>query len=283
MRSLLVAIAIAPGLLAQAPFQAQSASTISYVTKGDEKTVEIHNVAYEVSSEQIPGRPPKERLLLRKTSVEKQVLGDIGEEATTTLEAWPLGTDLKAKPLYALKLTGREGQTVDNALWVASRGTEEVDWWSVYKLGTGQHLFDTYVPLLKFSITLDIQKVRYVGLEVPPDDAADKRLKEPHVLGVLTYASEDKVLHEALLTYDDVQQARLLRSFADETHEVSLVEGPRPVAKGVEPTRKIKITFSENWPSPPSVQEVVIPILGDDLDLAHAQLPAKMHIAAWRR
>src|SRR5579863_2439163 len=121
MRSLLVAIAIAPGLLAQAPFQAQSASTISYVTKGDEKTVEIHNVAYEVSSEQIPGRPPKERLLLRKTSVEKQVLGDIGEEATSTLEAWPLGTDLKAKPLYALKLTGREGQTVDNALWVASR------------------------------------------------------------------------------------------------------------------------------------------------------------------
>ena len=284
MRSLLLAILLAPGMLAQAPkpFQAQAASTISYVTKGDEKTVEIHNVAFEVTSEQVPGRPPKERLLLRKTSVEKQVLGDEGEEATTTLEAWPLGTDLKSKPLYALTLTGREGQTVDNALWVASRGTEEQDWWSVYKLGNGQHLFDTYVPLLKFSISLDIQKERYVGLEVPPDDTADKRLKEPHVLGVLTYASEDKVMREALLTDDDPKQALQLRSFADETHEVSLVEGTRPVGKG-EPSRKIKITFSENWPSPPSVQEVVIPILGDDLDLAHAQLPPKMHLAAWRR
>lgn len=152
----------------------------------------------------------------------------------------------------------------------------------MYKLGGAQHLFDTYVPLLKFSISLDIQKERYVGLEVPPDDTPDKRLKDPHVLGVLTYASEDKVLHEALLTDDDPKQAQLLRSFADETHEVSLVEGPRPVAKG-EPSRKIKIRFSENWPSPPSVQEVVIPILGDDLDLAHAQLPPKMHVAVWRR
>ncbi len=284
MRSFLLAMLILPGMRAQAPkpFQAQSASTISYVTKGDEKTVEIHNVAFEVTSEQVPARPPKERLLLRKTSVEKQIEGDEGEEATTTIEAWPLGTDLKSKPLYALTLTGREGQTVDNALWVASRGTEEQDWWSVYKLGSAQHLFDTYVPLLKFSISLDIQKERYVGLEVPPDDTADKRLKEPHVLGVLTYASEDKVLHEALLTDDDAKQARLLRSFADETHEVSLVEGPRPVAKG-EPTRKLRIAFSANWPSPPSVQEVVIPIVGDDLDLPHAQLPAKMHVAVWRR
>jgi hypothetical protein len=285
MRSLLLAIMITPVLLAQAPksFQAQSASTISMATKGDEQTIEIHNIAYEVTSEQIPSRPPKERLILRKTSIEKQILGDEGEEATTTLEAWPLGTDIRSKPLYALTLTGREGQTVDNALWVASRGTEELDWWSVYKLGNGQHLFDTYVPLLKFSIALEIQKVRYVGLEVPPDDTPDKRLKEAHVLGVLVYASEDKVLHEALLTDDDPKQAQLLRSFADETHEVSLVEGPRPVAKGAEPSRKLKVTFSANWPSPPSVQEVVIPIMGDDLDLAHAQLPPKMHLGVWRR
>lgn len=104
MRTLLLAIVVAPVLAAQAPksFQAQSASTISVVTKGDEQTIELHNVAYEVTNERVPGRPPKERLLLRKTSVEKQVLGDEGEEATTTLEAWPFGTDLKSKPLYAL-------------------------------------------------------------------------------------------------------------------------------------------------------------------------------------
>ncbi len=293
MKSLLLVIAIGPALVAQPsgtskqaapkPFQAQSSSSISYVVKGDEKIVETHNVTYDLTGDRVPGRPADERLVLRKTRQEKQVLGDIGVEATTTLEAWPFGTDLKLKPLYALTLTGRDGETVDDAMWVASRGTEEVDWWSVYKLGTGQHLFDTYVPLLKFSITLEIQKERYVGLEVPPDDASDKRFKEPHVVAVLTYASEDRVIREALLTYDDPKQAQLLRSYADDTREVSLVEGPRPAAKGAEPTRKIKISFSENYPSPPSVMDVLIPIVGDDLDLAHAQLPPKTHIAAWRR
>ncbi|HEV3333854.1 MAG TPA: hypothetical protein VG096_22870 [Bryobacteraceae bacterium] len=28
---------------------------------------------------------------------------------------------------------------------------------------------------------------------------------------------------------------------------------------------------------------VRIPVAGDDLDLAHAQLPARMHVTAWRR
>lgn len=283
MKSILLFIAAASLLLAQKPFQGQSSSTISFVAKDDEKIVETHNVTYELTGDHVPSRPEEERLVLRKTRQEKQVLGDEGVEATTTLEVWPFGTDLKLKPLYALTLTGTDGERVDDALWVASRGTEELEWWSVYKLGTGQHLFDTYVPLLKFSITLEIQKERYVGLEAPADDTADKRLKEPHALAVLTYASDDKVIREALLTYDDPKQAQQLRSFADETRVVSLVEGPRPTGRGVEPSRKIKVSFSENWPSPPSVMEAVIPILGDDLDLAHAQLPPKMHVAAFRR
>ena len=280
MKSILLSLAIIPVVFAQPksatpkPFQAQSSSTISYVVKDDEKIVETHNVTYDVTGDHVPGRPVGERLVLRKTTHEKQVLGDVGEEGATTLEAWPFGADLKLKPLYALTLSGTGGETVNDALWVVSRGTEEVEWWSVYKLGTAQHLFDTYVPLLKFSISVEFQTLRYVGLEVPPDDTADKRLKEPHVVGVLSYASEDKVIREALLTCDDPKQAALLRSFADTAREISLVDGPRPA-------RKIRILASVN--SPPSTVEVLIPILGDDLDLAHTQLPPKLHIAAWRR
>jgi hypothetical protein len=296
MKSILLVIVIIPALFAQPqpkqalpkPFQAQSSSTINYTVKGDEKVVETQNVSYDVTGEQVPGRPAGERLVLRKTTHEKQVLGDEGEEATTTLEAWPLGADLKLKPLYALTVTGTGGEKVDDALWVVSRGTEEVDWWSVYKLGTAQHLFDTYVPMLKFSISLDFQTLRYVGLEVPPDDTADQRLKEPHVVAVLSYTSEDKVIREALLTCDDAKQAALLRSYPDNMRAISLVEGPRQArtavgAKAVEPSRKIRILSSAQYPSPPSPVEVLIPIVGDDLDLAHAQLPPKIHIAAWRR
>jgi hypothetical protein len=261
--------------------EAQSASTIKVGSKDGMETVEIQNVAYEVTSTYIPGRPKDERLVLRKTIRSKYVVDDIGTDATVTLEAWPLGVDLKHKPLYSITYTGLDGQTVDQALFVGSRGTEEVDWWSVYKLGNGQHLFDTYVPLLKFSISRAIQTERYVGLEVPPDDASDARLKEQHVVGVLTYASQDRVMREALLTCDDRKQAQLLRSYADVTREVSLVEGP--FQKGVEPSRTIKISLSQNYPSAPATISAMIPVVKDDLDLARAQLPARIHIAAWKR
>ena len=71
------------------------------------------------------------------------------------------------------------------------RGIEDLQWWSVLKLGTAQRLFDTYVPLLHFSISRETATERYIGLEVPPDDTRDGRLKEAHVVGVLEYASED--------------------------------------------------------------------------------------------
>ncbi len=198
------------------PFQAQSPASVVYgVNKDGQQTVEITNVAYEVTGTGVPGRPQDQRLLLRITTRTKQVVDEIGMDASTTVEAWPLGVDPKQKPLYAMKATGMDCKTVDGALFVILRGLEDTEWWSVYKLGTGERLFDTYVPLLGFSIRRDIQTMRYAGLEVPEDNAADAKLKDPHVVAVLTYASAERVLREALITSDDPKQAQTLRSFAD--------------------------------------------------------------------
>jgi hypothetical protein len=237
--------------------------------------VEIRNVSYEVTGEGVPGRPPSERLLLRKTTRSKQVLGDIGEDATVTLEAWRFGDDPAQKPLYALNTSGVDIRTIDNALLVASRGVEEVDWWSVYKLGSGQHVFDTYVPLVSFSISRETVQTRYVGLEVPPDDTPVASLKQPNVVAVVIYAGEDRVIKEALLTSDDPRQARLLRSYADVTRTVSAEEKSA--------ARAVRVSFRQNYPSPPNPVDVVIPIVRDDLDLAHAQLPPRMHVSAYHR
>jgi hypothetical protein len=195
-------------------------------------------------------------------------------EANVSLEAWRLGDDLRQRSLYTLNVEGNEANTKDNALFVVSRGLEEVEWWSVYKLGNGQHLFDTYVPLESFSISRETVTTRYVGLEVPPDDTKDARLKQPNVIGVLTYASDSRVMHEILLTSDDRQQARLLRSFADVTRTLSVTLNPSPT---------IRISFTQDFPSSPNPLEVVIPVKGDDLDLKEAQLPAKLHAAVWKR
>src|SRR5260370_2830291 len=219
----------------------QSAASFSYDPKKDEPTVQIQNVAYELIDAKLAGRSAHELLVFRKTTRSKYIIGDIGFEATTTVEAWPLGTDLKQKPLYSVTQTGNDCRTVDDALLVFARGTEEVNWWSVYQSGTGRHLFNTVVPLLGFSTSRETLTQRYAGLDVPSDnteDMKDARLKEPHVVGVITYASGERVIREALLTSDDPKQAADLRSFADESWTMSYA------------ARSLSIVFTHNYPSP---------------------------------
>ena len=270
------------------PVQAQSLSSVSSTLAADgSQLLEIRNVSYEVTGTDVPGMARDERLVLRKTTHSKETMGDIGIDATILLEAWRFGDDLGQKPRYAISVPGTDGHPMDDAIFIASRGLEEVDWWSVYRLGTGQHLFDTYVPLVSFSISKQFLTTRYIGLEVPADEISDTRLKQPTVVAVITYASSDRVLREVLLTCDDTEQAALLRSYTDATRSVSMVEGESVAATGKsrprEPSRTLKLSFSQNYPSPSETKQVLIPVQGDDLDLAHAQLPARMHVSAWRR
>ncbi len=274
-RAFLLPLALAIPLIAQKPFQAQSTSSIALAAKGDESTVDIVNVAYEVAGPGIPGRSPNQRLVLRTTTRTKQVLGDIGVEGKITIEAWPLGVDLKDKPNYTVSVFGTACQTVENELLVVSRGLEETDWWSAYRLGSGAHLFDTYVPLVKFSTTRDVVTQRYAGLEVPPDDTKDPRLRDPKVVAVLTYASGERVIREVLITADDTKQAAQMRAFGDETRE--LVAGGRDAASS------LKVSFSQSYPSAPATKTVMIPIARDDLDVSHAEVSPGVHVAIWKR
>jgi hypothetical protein len=88
---------------------------------------------------------------------------------------------------------------------------------------------------------------------------------------VLEYAAEDQVIREALLTCDDPQRARLLRSYQDSTR--MLAGTPRGLT----------LSISQNFPSPPDTVTIAVPILNDDLDVARATLPPGLHLAAWKR
>ena len=90
MRRLAIPLLIAGLAFAQThkPFQSQSPAGIVYGTNQyGQQTVEISNVAYEVTSSGVPGRPKDERLLLRTTTRTKQVVDEIGMEASTAVEA----------------------------------------------------------------------------------------------------------------------------------------------------------------------------------------------------
>ena len=244
---------------ADSPGSAQATSSVALGEQDGAKTLDITNVTFEITNSFVPGRPQDERLLLRKTATSREVVGDEGLEASVTVEAWPLGTDVTAKPLYSVTLEGLDATTEDSAVLVFDRGTEEVDWWSVYKLGTGEPLFDSYVPVLRLSLSRDVQTVRYVGFEVPPDDAADAKLREPHVVGVLAYASADKVIRQLLLTCSDAKRAAELRSFADTMRTLSLEEKGDTVP---EPAQTLHLRWSAFFPSPPNPVTAAIPIAG---------------------
>jgi len=256
---------LAPALVGQPAFQSKSTSSIDLSVKGDEKTIQITNVEYEMASEPW--------LVLRKTVQSKQVIGDIGSEATVKVEAWPLASAMKTKPVYSLTVSGSSVKTLNQELLQVSRGLE---WWSLYNVRTGAHLFDSYVQPLAFSISRETVTLRYLGLEAPPDDAKDARLKAPNVVAVVTYASADRVIREALLTCADPKRAAMLRSYADSTRTIAPA-GPDAVPTGV------RIAISQQFPSAPATVTVQIPIAKDDLDLVHATLPAGLKIAFWKR
>lgn len=260
---------------AKRPFQAQATASIAYRVDKDEEIVETTNVAWQVTGTGIPGRPENERLMLRTTAKETQVLGDIGSDDTVTVEAWPMGADLHSKPLYSVTQTGIGAHTLENALWQISRGVEEVEWWSIEQLGTGRHLFDTYVPPVNFSTSREFFISRYGALDVPPDDATDARLKEPHVVAVLVYASTEKVIREALIVADDVNRARELRSYSDTRRTLTLRETP-----SLPPVLRIRFLSNDKIEKETLLE---VPIAKDDLDIAAAKVPAGLHVKAWKR
>lgn len=285
----LATVTLIPAASAQAPTKpvaAQGSSTFSYEVKDGQQVIAITNVAYDLVQPYVPGRKETVWLVLRTTTQSKQVIDEIGMEGKVAVEAWTLGTDLSEKPRYSVSLEGAGVDTVHQSVLVFDRTVEEVQWWSVHALDSGAHLFDTYVRPVEFSISREFDTPRFVGLETPPGDTKDARLKDPHVVAVLSYASAERVLREVLLSCDDPKRAEEMRSYADATRTVDYVEGPVPPAKGktqAEPTRALKITFSQSYPSPPNPVSALIPVAGDDLDLAHAKLPACLHAAAWKR
>lgn len=249
--------------IAHEPFESQSASSIKYGHTADgQESIEIRNVTFELV------QPDQERrFILRKTHTEQNVIGDEGNDPKITVEAWPLGVDPKEKPLYSVTLDGQDATAIDDALLVFDR-TQEIPWWSVYHLETGTRFFDTYAPLVRFSITDPEQTARYVGLEIANDETADKRLKAGNVVGVLTYASGERVIREALITCDSAERAGLLHSLADTTFAVSYA------------AKTVRVSLTP-FRSPATILN--IPVVNDDLDLAHARIPPGMHLAAWKR
>lgn len=195
MKQIWLALALGSGLhLAAQP------SSLSLSGKQGEEAVEIRNVTYELAG----------KIVLRKTEQTRQVIGDKGMEASSLIEAWPLGVDRKQKPKYSLKVDGVDARSLSNELLIVTRGLEDTEWWSLYRLSDGQPLFDTFVRPVRIP-----DSSLYAGLDVPAD--GDPRLKNPKLIGIVTLAGAADAPRRIEIHANDAKRAVILRSYADVT------------------------------------------------------------------
>lgn len=266
-RPALIVLCLVPATVPlSAQSTARSESSIRQRVENGDSIIEIGNTGFELAGS----------LVLRKTVRSREVVGDKGMESEVLLAAWPLGTDLASKPLYEVKTAGTDAHTRNAEVWIVEDATDpDVPGWSVYRLANGTRLFQTYVQPLEFGISRADGTPRYAGLEVPPDDAPDPRLRAKNVVAVLSYAGAERVLREAIITCDDPKRAALFRSYWDEERALAVSDH----AGG----RSLRITFRAAYPSAPEEQVITVPLAKDDLDLSRAAVPSGMHVSTWRR
>lgn len=255
-----------------AQVQAQSSSTFAYRTKDGEQNVEITNVSYQVTRVYPAAEPAGHWLVLRTTLHSKEILDEKGWESKIRLEVWPLGVALAGKPSYTLDLPGSEATLLGGELWqVTDEATDpDVPIWSVYRVATGQRLFDSFVQPLSLRVLADDAhqtfEDRFAGFYVPPDDASDPRLRDKHAVGILSYASAAGVLREVLLSCDDAARATELRSYSDTERSLVFLDSPAAIQIRFKPGPMVKI-----------------PVSTDDLNLRRAILPQGLRLTVWKR
>lgn len=209
---------------------AQGASSLTVTGKQGEEAVVIRNVSYELAA----------KTVLRKTEQTRQVLGEKGMEASTLIEAWPLGVDRKEKPKYSIKVEGVDARSIDNELLIVSRGLEDVQWWSLYRLADGKPHFNTFVRPVRVPDTN-----LFAGYEVPED--GDPRLKNQKLIGVIHLAGAEGTPRRVEIQANDAKRARTLRSLADVTPSMEFNYSKKVLVltlRNGEPDARIEIPLS---------------------------------------
>lgn len=217
------------------------------------------NVGFRTIMVAVPGEPRPRRLLLRLEVRNPNVFAEGGGEGRVRLDAWPMddAVDLRKPAMYTVVAPGT-GATVDeDGMLVVERGARR----SAYALASGRWLFDSDTQSARFAH--ENERQRHVALATADDELP------AGAIAVLTYASAQSAVRRLLLTASDPLRARMLRTSVPLT---------RPVARHEDATGRVV-----ELPLPAGL--VRIPMVGDDLDLARATVPAGLaltEIRPWR-
>ncbi|MGH6879607.1 hypothetical protein [Hypericibacter sp.] len=226
-----------------------------------------------------------DRMLLRLHLTRKWDVNSPEGEGHVRLDAFDAKAGTSGTPLYTVEAEGSAAQILPDCLLQIDRGLEDLEWWQINDLASGTLLFETMAEPLVFA-TLDDDQIRSTqaaGFYVPPDDEADKKLADPHVVGLLTLATDGKIATRLLVTAADPAKAAALRSYWDERRYLAVVETGKPGALGAataeQPLSKRPLSVEVSWPV--AGLALRLPIGPAGLKTEGAVIPAGLKVAPW--
>jgi len=238
-------------------FHAFSAESVFGVRDVDGRLqARMVNVSFRPTMVAVAGDPRPRRLLLRLEVIDADVFdGSVGQ-GRVRLDAWPLDdtVDLLKPPLYTVVAPGRRGVIDDESVLMVEAGTRR----SAYSLATGGWLYDSDGAVTAF--TVDGGRHRLLAAA-----AADDEMPAGSV-AVVTYASPQGVLKRLLVGASDPTRARLLRT------SVSLIH----------PQLRTESTGQRWVDLAMPAGTIRVPLTGDTLDLARAEVPMGLSIREFR-
>ncbi|HWA45928.1 MAG TPA: hypothetical protein VHA10_22100 [Hypericibacter adhaerens] len=279
-KPLLLALGIS-GLLALPAAAEEIAATSKASAQGDARMLD--NTSFDFSS--CRQALDADRMLLRLHVTQQWDVNSPEAEGHVRLDAFEAKTGTTGTPLYTVEAEGAAGHILADCLFQIDRGLEDLEWWQINDLATGTLLFETMAEPLIFA-TIDDEQIRSsnaAGFYVPPDDEADKRLADPHVVGLVTLASDGKVVSRFLVTASDPEKAAVLRSYWDERRYLAVIETGKAGALGSataeEPLSKRPLSLEVSWPV--AGLALRLPIGPGGLRIEGASVPQGLEIAPW--
>lgn len=256
---LLAGIGVSAWLLKGSAFSALSGESVFGIREKDGRLDgRMVNVNFQTMHVAVPGDPRPHRMLLRLEVINADVFASRPGEGRVRLDAWPLDgvEDVRRPALYTIVAPGRAASLSDDGTLLVEHGARR----SVYALAGGQWLYDWESPPSSYNV--DGERRRTVALAPAEEDMPAR------TIAVLTLATAQAVLKRVMIVADDPTRARLLRS------SVGMI---RPVPRFDDATRR---TIDLSLPA----GLMRIPVVGDDLDIANAQIPQGLRLVelkAW--
>ncbi len=281
-RPLLLALGLSGMLTPALPALADGNTATSKATaKGDSRSLDNTVFGFSNCRQDLDA----DRMLLRLHVTQTWDVNSPEGQGHVRLDAFDVKTGTAGKPLYTVEAEGADGHVLADCLLQIDRGLEDLEWWQINDLASGTLLFETMAEPLIFA-TLDddqIRSIRAVGFYVPPDDETDKRLADPHVVGLLTLATDGKIATRLLVTASDPAKAAELRSYWDERRYLAVVETGKPGALGAatteQPLSKRPLSVELSWPV--AGLALQLPIGPTGLKTEAAVIPDGLKVAPW--